>query len=566
MNATEQDSCTTILHRLRDWAQRDGSRPCVNYGEQGRTLSYADFDAVTDTIAAALTKLGIKRGDYIAVVTGNAFVAARTIFAVWKCGAVYCPMNINLNREQLRYQVEDTTPSLVITDTARLAKVSEAIAQDMPLIVHVPQTGDHDYVENDATFEPAAGQHVFSDLLSVAGRVPDYDPQLADETAIIYTSGTTGLPKGVVQTHAWLAGLCRSLHVWTHKDDVVYCDLPMHHIGGAFSMFARSLWCGASVSLWDRFSPGEFWHRINSGGVSVALLIDVMVNWICKQPETAEDANNPLAKVHVLPLPNNHFDIARRFGFDFFIAGYGSSELGNAFSGFIDEFPNRQGTPETLWKGHTKAAMKQRLLDHFGEGVIVNGDTDIGPGYMGVSVGTYEPTVEDEQRNTLAAGEVGQLVLEPRVPGALFSHYLNKPEKTAESVVDGRFYSSDIVARDERNIFYFKDRKQGFIRVRGENVSAASIEAELLRHEAVFQAAVVAIPAIEGGEDDVGAYIVKTEESELSVEALHAWSVEHMPKFMRPRHVRFIDALPVTATMKVEKYKLQERLLRELST
>ncbi|MEM1153511.1 MAG: AMP-binding protein [Pseudomonadota bacterium] len=565
MNATEQASRSTILHRLRNWAQRDGSRPCLSYGEQDRSLSYAEFDAATDTIAAYLTQMGIRKGDYISVVTGNAFVAARTMFGIWKCGAVYCPMNINLNPEQLRYQMNDTCAALIITDTARLAKVGEAAAPDTPLIVHVPQAGDHDYVEADAAFKPASEQRLFSDLLAFQGQAPDHEPQLSDQTAIIYTSGTTGPPKGVVQTHAWLAGLCRSLHVWTHEDDVVYCDLPMHHIGGAFSMFARSLWSGASVSLWDRFSPGEFWHRINSGGVSVALLIDVMVNWICKQPETAEDANNPLAKVHVLPLPNNHFDIARRFGFDFFIAGYGSSELGNAFSGFIDEFPEHQGTPETLWKGHSKAAMKQRLVDHFGEGVIVNGDTDIGPGYMGVSVGTYQPTVEDEQRNTLAAGEVGQLVLEPQIPGALFSHYLNKPEKTAESVVDGRFYSSDIVARDERNIFYFKDRKQGFIRVRGENVSAASIEAELLRHDAVFQAAVVAVPAVEGAEDDVGAFIVKSEGAELSVETLTAWTVEQLPKFMRPRHLRFIDELPVTATMKVEKYKLREMLLREIS-
>ena len=490
----------TILHRLREMARREGSRPCVNYGEQGKLLSYAEFDAVTDSIAANLSRLGVEKGDRVSVVSGNAFVAARAIFGIWKCGAVYCPININLNREQMQYQLDDTTPSLVLTDIALLAKLRELVLRQLPVVVHMPLPEDHDFSPSPPAAESLSEPILFSELLSSDGSPPEYSGELADATAVIYTSGTTGPPKGVVQTHGWLRGLCQSLQVWTHPDDVIYSDLPMHHIGGAFSMFARAIWCGSSVSLWDRFSAGDFWHRINSGGVSIALLIDVMVDWICKQPVTASDADNPLAKVHVLPLPAKHREISQRFGFDFLIAGYGSSELGNAFSGFIEEFPDSQGTPARLWKGHNKDIMKERLIDRFGDRILVSADTDIAQGYMGVSVGTYRPSVEDEQGNRLGAGEQGQLVLEQQVPGALFSHYLNKPEQTSESLLNGRFHSSDIVARDENDVYYFKDRKQGFIRVRGENISGTSIEDELLRHPEVFQAAVVSVPAVEGAE------------------------------------------------------------------
>ena len=126
------------------------------------------------------------------------------------------------------------------------------------------------------------------------------------------------------------------------------------------------------------------------------------------------------------------------------------------------------------------------------------------------------------------------------------------------------FHTGDAAYRDEEGIFYFVDRMGGFIRTRGENISSYQIEDFINSHPQVEVCAAFPIPAEEGEEDDIVVYIVFKQGQDLPEEQLRKWMAAEMPKFMWPKHIRFIADLPKTPTNKVEKYKLKEKILIEL--
>ena len=557
----------TILHRMAELTKADPTRPFILFGEDGKAESYGGFDRSATSLAAAFAALGVKAGMRVSVLSANSEVCVRTMFACWKLGAVYCPVNHRLTGDLLSYVLNDTAPGLLIADEALLkplAAVLDDLVSAPPLVVHRPGRDDFDF---DA---PAAGTAIagdtarFADLLSEAATEREIIIDAAAPSSIIYTSGTTGQPKGVVHHHGWLHGLCCGLSGMLHPDDALYCDLPMYHIGGAFSSVARAAWAGASIGVWSRFSTQEFWPRIGQCGASVIVLLDVMSDWLMAQPETASDRENTIIRAHMQPLPDHHHAMAQRFGFDFVAVGYGSTEIGLGFTGLIDEFPDGQGTPDAFWKGYSREEILALITEMAGPHAIVDGSKPVPKGFMGAPTGLYRPRILDANDGELGPDTPGQLVLDPMRP-VLFQDYFGKPDVTAEVKRDQGYFSSDIVKRDADGAFYFSDRKQGFIRVRGENVAASVIESGLSAHPKVNYCAVVAVPAQVGSEDDIAAFIVGHEGAELSEDDIVAFAAQTMPKFMVPRHVRLMDALPTTPTMKIEKYKLKDSLMAELA-
>lgn len=559
----------TVLEKFGAWCSSSGERDFFYYGEQDRKFTYSEFDLYTNRIGNALKSLGVEKGDRVSLLTKNGLVAISAMLGIWKCGALYCPINNRITGDLLAYVVNDTRPTLLIVDQSSLQSVNDIADQliDHPrIVIHQPNRDDHDYDAAGAGNSPLSAfeANTFNDLICGDARPLSLAVGAQDFSSIIYTSGTTGHPKGVVHRHAWLHNLSLPLSLMTHPDDVLYCDLPMYHIGGAFSNVVRALWSGASIGVWDRFSPKDFWPRIHKTGASITILLDVMCDWIMEQPEKPTDRENPIIRAHMQPLPDHHYAMSRRFGFDFAAVGYGSTELGIGFTGLVDEFAGTQGTPDHLWKGYSRQEIIDRVVGLTGSAAVVDGATDVPKGFMGMPLGLYEPAVVGNDGTPVTLDEAGQLAMRPKLPDILFAEYFNKPVETSEAVRDGQFFPSDIVSFDTHGAFYFKDRKQGFIRVRGENVAATVIESELNKHEKISHSAAFAVPAEQGSEDDIAAFVVPREGSVLTTADLHAWCAKSMAKFMRPKHIRIADSLPVTPTMKIEKYKLRETLLQEL--
>lgn len=176
----------------------------------------------------------------------------------------------------------------------------------------------------------------------------------------------------------------------------------------------------------------------------------------------------------------------------------------------------------------------------------------------------HEVSIVGNRDEALDPGEYGHIALRSKLPYILFNEYLGKPETTVEAFRNLWFHTGDIAYRDEEGMLYFVDRRGGFIRVRGENISSYQIEDIINSHPKIAVSAAFPVQAEVGLEDDIVVYIVRAPGQKLDEKELRGWMEAEMPKYMRPKHIRFIDALPETPTNKVEKYKLKVMFLDEM--
>ncbi|MEN2977534.1 AMP-binding protein (plasmid) [Tistrella bauzanensis] len=560
------DQGDMVLDRLDACCRVHPDKTFIIYGEDDITLSFAAFRQATDRLAAGLARLGVGADDRVSVFTRNSLVAALAMFAIWRAGGVYAPINFNFKGQLLGYQLKDTAPKLLITDI-NMAGVLAELADDLalpPVVMHHPRPGDHD--DAGATM-PTAGLggaplHDLADLLATDAAPPVVIRRYGDIANIVYTSGTTGPSKGVMQSFRWMNQYNFLLRSLNNADDVLYCDLPLYHVGGAFSQFVRAVWHGCTVGLWDRFSPNRFWRRIDRCGATVCVLLDVMVPWLMSAEPDTRDRENTLNKVHMQPLPTAHHQVARRFGFDFTTAGFGQTESGAGFLVVIDQFGAEAGTPPDLYRGLSKDALRTAVRDM--NLYMVDGAAPTPKGLMGRPSPLLETAVLDPEDNICPPGVVGQLAFRSRFPSTILTGYLNKPEKTLEAFRNQWFHTGDAISRDADGIHYFVDRMGGFFRVRGENVSSFEVEDLINSHPSIRVAAALPVPAREGGEEDIGVFVELVEGATLSLDALRAHCAAVMPRYMVPHHLRIIDALPLTPTGKIEKYKLRQQLLAEI--
>ncbi|MFE3110677.1 AMP-binding protein [Kitasatospora indigofera] len=553
-----------VTARLDHWASVSGDRPFFHYGETGATLTFADFARRANSIAGNLVGHGVGKGDRISVFCTNPLLGALIMFGAWKAGALYCPVNPAYSRHLLAHQLKDTGPRLIVTEPALLPALSEVAG----LLTNRPEVVVCDDPIQPGSRAAPRGTNILPELswsqLTTDAAAPDVSLAFDDPANVVYTSGTTGNSKGVVQSFRWLNHYTYRLRQPLTTDDVIYSDLPMHHVGGAFANVARAAWTGCEVAVWDRFSPSDFWRRIGSRGATTAILLDVMIPWLTNAPQTPADRYNTLNKVHMQPLPLHHADVARRFGFDFITAGFGQTECGAPLSVLLKETAEGEGTPPHLYRGLSHQEMAESASRH---GVAVVPGAEAGrKGLMGLPTPFVEVTVLNDHDEHCGIEEPGQLALRPLLPSIFLMEYLGNPGATAAAFRNLWFHTGDAALRGADGMFYFVDRMGDRMRVRGENLSSSQVEDLLNQHSAISCSAVFAIPSHEGDEDDVVACLVLTRPGAVTEEQIRTYCADYMPKYMRPRHIRLFDDLPRTATNKVEKYKLREAVLSELKT
>ncbi|MDL4774296.1 MULTISPECIES: AMP-binding protein [Thermomonosporaceae] len=554
-----------VTERLDHWAATAGDRPFFHYGEDGVTLTFAEFGRRTDAIAGNLAAQGVGKGGRVSVFCLNPLVSALVMFGAWKAGALYCPINFGYAGRLLSYQLDDTGPLLVVTEPALLPALNEVaggLAEPPAVVVYDAPPGAHDHAAEREPAHPALREVPWAALTADAPR-PRVTVAYDDPANVIYTSGTTGPAKGVVQPFRWLAQYTFNLRLPVTGADVIYNDLPMYHVGGAIANVARAAWAGCEVAVWNRFSPTDFWRRVESRGVTTAILLDVMIPWLMKAPEDPGDRRNTLNKVHMQPLPAHHAEAARRFGFDFVTAGFGQTESGAPLAVVIEETAPGEGTPPGLYRGRTHEEIAELTAAH-GVPFLAGGEAGR-KGLMGRPSPFVEAAVLNERDEECADEEPGHLALRPRLPALFLNEYLGKPEATVQAFRNLWFHTGDAAVRDADGLFYFVDRLGDRIRVRGENLSSFQVEDMINQHPGVRYCAVFAIRSGEGDEDDVVAYVVPDEDGGLTEDGVHAFAAATMPKYMRPRHVRIVADIPRTPTNKIEKYKLRARILGELT-
>lgn len=509
-------------------AERNGDKCFIHYLPDGRRFSYREVDLISNRIANGLIAHGIGKGSHVAVIMENCPEQILAFFALGKIGAVFTPINPAARGAFLEYYLTHSQSAAVIAEAHLIDQLRE-IAGDVP---QVTQAFVLDGYENlPSVVAPAASlaEHDFRKLLAYPDHRTGIETRFSDLCSLMYTSGTTGPSKGnmFTQAHALTFGIGnRRAHQIT-GDDVIYCALPFFHVGAWNTYTCGSLLDDGQIALVRRFSVSRFWDEIRASGSTVSFLTAV-TQFLMAAPEAPGDRTHGLKLFISGPMPADCGAFVERFGVKV-ATSFGLSDYSLTHAFRPDDPPAKYGSC-----GRPTEGCEARIVD----------DDDF----------------------DLPAGQVGEIVLRNNTPWTTASGYFNNPEATAAAVRNMWYHTGDQGMIDEDGFLWFRDRKKDALRRRGENISASEVEAAVLRHPAVLEAAVYAVRTLaQGGDDEVGLSVVLREGMSLDHVGLAEFCGKVLPYFVVPRFIEFLDSFPRTPNQKVRKAEIRERVQAHLS-
>jgi crotonobetaine/carnitine-CoA ligase len=504
----------TIGHVLADKARRIGDRTWLIFGEQ--RYSYAQAHDLSNRYANGFRGIGVRKGDHVAVMMGNCPEFIWTIWGLAKLGAVAVPLNTAARGELLKYFITQSDSSAIVVSAELADRVAEVLGSDHNVRAFCTLGGAGGLIDCGRTWVDLAA------FANSSAEEPDPSVVLAsDPQYIMYTSGTTGPSKGVISPHSQAHGVGRSLaqNFGYRPDDVVYTCLPLFHGNALWYSCYAALWADCTLAVSARFSASSFWDEIRATGATQFNALGAMTNILLRAQPSPRDREHRVRQAMLVPLsPDVYREVSERFGVQV-TSLYAMTET-FAVTMFTPDDPVSKGS----------SAGKPRGL---AELLIVTDDDD-----------------------PLPIGEVGEICVRPCEPGIVMSGYYKLPEATVRDTRNLWLHTGDRGRIDQDGYLYFVDRKKEAIRRRGENISAYEVEMLIARHPSVLEVAAVPVTS-ELSEDEVMVYVVCREGCSVSAEDLVRFANQNMAHFMVPRFVHFIEALPKTASEKIEKYKLK---------
>ncbi|PTQ09997.1 acid--CoA ligase [Sphingomonas oleivorans] len=489
---------TMLPDPLARRAELTPERIAFEMQRDGRETSYGALDRAAGRAAAMLAREGVRAGDRVAMLAHNRIEFFELLFACARLGAIMVPLNWRLATPELAAVIADCEPMLLFHEAGLVQAARAAVPDGVRL-----RSLDGDYLQ---------------------GSGEGLGPRLsgADECwYLLYTSGTTGRPKGVIQTY----GMAQANHVNVRtaiglgEDEVTLAILPLFHTAGINLYALPTLFAGGRVILGD-FEAGATLRTLAGGRVTSMFGVPTIYQALSDQPGFAAA---DLSRVRFFGSGGGALPEAlqRRWLERGLILcnGMGMTETGpTAFVMDRANAPHRIGSV-----GKTQLLLQARL---------VSGGRDVGP------------------------GEVGEIWF---AGASVTPGYWRQPEATAAAFSpDGWLKSGDLARRDADGFHYVVGRAKEMFVSGGENVYPAEVEAVLLRHPAVVEAAVVGAPDPIWGE--VGhAYVVAR--APVTVDALARFCRERLAAYKVPRDFGFVARLPRNAAGKVEKRLLVEDAL-----
>lgn len=504
----------TINHLLEQRAALQGEATFFWFREEA--YSYARLDRMAASVAKGLQHLGVRKGDRVAVMLGNRPEFLAAWFGLSKLGAVEVPINTAHRGYLLSYLVNQADCSVLIVEKGFLPFVVD-IQQELTGLRHLvllDQDGD----------VPAMGSLQVHSYAEVVSRGTDYTPAQVrwnDPLGIMFTSGTTGPSKGAVlpQNYAiHMAELVADIAGYG-PEDCLYNALPLFHGNAKLLSTMPALYSGATMVLAERFSASQFWDDVARYRCTEFNYIGSILSILLKADPKPDDRDNSLRVLFGAgATPGVYEAFEKRFGVSL-IEGYGMSEI---------------GVPLISSPGACK------------------------PGSCGKPHEDYEVMVVDDEGQEVAAGVPGELLVRPKKPWSVLLEYYRMPEKTVEAWQGLWFHTGDYLQKDDEGFYHFVDRKKDAIRRRGENISSYEVERMVMSHPQILEAAATPVKS-DLGEDEVMITVVPRKDAELTAEMLIAHCEKNMAKFMVPRYIRFVAALPKTPTEKIQKYVIRDQ-------
>ncbi|HEX2268175.1 MAG TPA: 4-coumarate--CoA ligase family protein [Pyrinomonadaceae bacterium] len=477
-------------------------KPALIDGPSGRTVTYSQL---ADSIALAahnLQERGFKKGDVFGILSPNCPDYAIAFHAVATLGGIVTPINPLYTKNEIAHQLKDAGARFLVTIPMFMEKASEAAAVSG--------------IEQLYVFGEAEGATPFSSLLVDNGRAQQVaiDPY-NDLVALPYSSGTTGLPKGVMLTHHNLVANIRQMEglCYFFESDTLICVLPLFHIYGLVVVLNMGLYTGATIVMMPRFELESFLKTAQDYDVSLAHLVPPIVLALSK---------HPIVDNYRLPKLRTIFSGAAPLGEELTRACM--ERLGCSV---------RQGYGMTETSPVTRSSPEPPHTIKFGS--------------VGVPAPNTECKIVDlDTGEALGFGQRGEVCV--RGPQVM-KGYLNNPEATAQTIdAEGWLHTGDIGYVDEDGHFFIVDRAKELIKYKGLQVAPAELEAILVTHPCVADAAVIPYPDEEAGEVPK-AIVVLRQPSEP--EAILEFVAERVAPHKRIRYIEFVDTIPKSPSGKI---------------
>ena len=485
-------------------------KPALIDGPSGRSLTYREFENGVRRAAASLAQKGFRKGDVFGIFSTNCPEYGVAFHAVAMLGGINTTVNPLYTAEEAAFQLKNSGAKLLVTSPQFVEKAREA--------------ADQSGIKELFVFGEAEGATPFDSLLQSDGEVPqvEINPR-EDLVALPYSSGTTGLPKGVMLTHYNLIANMRQMDGLDYftRDDTLLGVLPLFHIYGLVVVLNMGLHLGATIVTMPRFDLEQFLALIQEYRVTLSHIVP---------PIVLQLTNNPIVENYDLSSLKMIFSGAAPLGADL------SRECMQRIGCGI-----RQGYGMTETSPVTHSSPPQREKMRLGS---------VGPPAPNTECKLVDPASGEE----LGSNQEGELLV--RGPQVM-KGYLNNPEATERTIdPEGWLHTGDIGYADEDGHFFIVDRVKELIKYKGFQVAPAELEAVLLSHPAIVDAAVIPCRDEEAGEVPKAFVVLK---GEASAEEIMDFVAVRLAPHKKIRFVEFIAQIPKSASGKILRRVLVEK-------
>ncbi|MEQ8839876.1 MAG: class I adenylate-forming enzyme family protein [Acidimicrobiales bacterium] len=518
-----------------------GDKPYIVFEDE--RLTYTEAHALVRSLATVLAEThGVGKGDRVAIAMRNYPEWAIAYWATISLGAAAVGVNAWWTSSELEYGLSDSRPKVVIADDERLERllpVLAALRAEAPMHVMAVRSG-RELPDDASRWAEVVDAAAAPDALPVA----DIDPD--DDMCIFYTSGTTGFPKGAQLTHrgsvhnllhlafaTTAAGMAKAKLAEAGElteersapaDPAIMVPTPLFHVTANNCVLHPGTLTGAKLVFMHKWDAGRALELIEREKVGTFTGVPTMSREMLMHPDWETRDTSSMASM----------------------GGGGAALQPDLVEKIADA------------KGAVKPSTGYGLTETHG---IITAVSDIFFSARPTSAGLVMPTLEakviDENGNDLPPGSRGELCVKGPV---VVKGYLNRPEATAEAIVDGWFRTGDIVHIDDDGFVHIVDRAKDMVLRGGENVYCAEVEAAIYEHPAIAEAAVFGVPDDRLGEA-VGVAVHLAEGATLTADELRVHLEPRLAKFKIPEHVWFRDEpLPQNANGKFLKRALRDEL------
>jgi acyl-CoA synthetase (AMP-forming)/AMP-acid ligase II len=489
-------------------AKKSPDKPAIIFKEQ--TISFSRLRDISFRLVHSLIKLGVEKGDKVAIYLPNWPEYIYSYLAIWCCGATAVPLDFMFTEDELVSCIVHSEAKVLIAKpkaTLSLAQIKEKCPGLKEIILC------HEKIEGFLSFEELSekGKNEF----------PKVNIQDKDYAIIFYTSGTTGKPKGVLINYLQLGAPPESMGFFVNSDmfekDTSICALPFSHLGGLIYI-QNLISFGYTLVLIERFIPLEFLKAVERYKVNFFWIVPSMYYALLQLKEFES------------------FDLSSLR----WIVTFGASN-----------------SPDTLRRFH-QYCPKAHLLNGWGLTETNAPTTVIAMGSSKIeSVGRPAPRIEvkifDESDSELPQGHVGEIVVRGWV---VTDGYYKDPALTAETLRNGWFHTGDLGRFDSDGYLYIVGRKKEMIKVAGEIVFEPEVESAIHKHPDVAEVAVIGVRDKLRGEVPK-AFLVLKKGSKITEEDLRYFCREHLAHFKIPHYFEFSSELPKNRAGKIDKEKLR---------